>query len=286
MKIHEIIVEAIPISKYREVMKQVWSVDYKSRYKELFNGKMRIYIPLSKDSSASKFKKDKNAEMFELLTNELTDAGYENIDFNNNTVAKGRNVIRMGKAISHLIDLLVDQVNDNIPGANHRLQKVDLAYTQWQEYNKKENREMQAKAKQHDQLMVVISRHPYDIAGMSTGRDWKSCMNLYTGAEKEYVPQDIYSGTIIAYVTSIDDKNLNSPLGRILIKPFFDYEHNILLRMENRPYPYEATTIPKWVDVVKNWVNEANKNAKPGKYILPGELYQDDIDSTVYHGMK
>lgn len=277
------ILEAIPISAYRDVMKQAGEVDYKSRYNELFNGQMRMYIPLSMDSSANKFKKDKNADLHELLTNELTDAGYENIDFTNNTVCKGRNVLRMGKAISHLIDILVDQVNDGVYGANNRLNKVDAAYTQWQENHKKENREMRAKANQHDQLMVVISRHPYDIASMSTGRDWKSCMNLFTGHEKEYVPQDIIHGTIIAYVTSIDDKNLNCPLGRILIKPFFGPRASILLKMESRPYPYEAKVIPEWIDTVKEWVDKANATAKPGKYRLPNDLYQDDIDLTVDH---
>jgi hypothetical protein len=285
MKIHEIIFEAIPISAYRDVMKQTGKVDYKSRYNDLFNGKMRIYIPLSKYSSASKFKKGKNAEMHEILENELRDAGYEDIDFEKRTVAKGRHIIRIGKAISNLIDSLVDQVNDGVYGANARLNKVDQAYTQWQEDEKQENREMRTKANQYDQLMVVISRHPYDIASMSTGRAWKSCMNLYTGVAKEYVPEDIIHGTLIAYVTSIDDKNLNCPLGRILIKPLVDKKLNVFLRLENRPYPYEAKVIPEWVNVVKNWVNEANKNAKPGKYILPGDLYQDDIDSTVYHGM-
>jgi hypothetical protein len=286
MKKFTLISEAIPISAYRDVMKQAGDVDYKSRYNELFNGQMRIYIPLSMQSSASKFIHDAHAHDYEILTNELTDAGYENIDFGNNTVCKGRNVIRMGKAIEHVIDLLVDQVNDNVWGANYRLRNVDDAYSQWQEDNKKESKLMLSKSKKHDQLMVVISRHPYDVASMSTGRDWKSCMNLFTGHEKEYVPQDIIHGTIIAYVTSIDDMNLTCPLGRILIKPFFGPRSNVLLKMENRPYPYEAKVIPEWIDTVKEWVEKANANSTPGKYKLPNDLYPDDIDLTVTHDPK
>lgn len=31
------------------------------------------------------------------------------------------------------------------------------------------------------EYVIVLSRHPYDIAGMNTGRGWKSCMNLIYG---------------------------------------------------------------------------------------------------------
>lgn len=71
-----------------------------------------------------------------------------------------------------------------------------------------------------DNLMMVISDHAYDIAGMSTGRDWTSCMNITDGVNKEYVSCDIELGTIIAYLCESGDTNIRNPYARILIKPY------------------------------------------------------------------
>ena len=71
-----------------------------------------------------------------------------------------------------------------------------------------------------DNLVMVISDHAYDIAGMSTGRDWTSCMNIENGANKEYVEADIELGTVIAYLCEASDTNIRNPYARILIKPY------------------------------------------------------------------
>jgi len=85
-------------------------------------------------------------------------------------------------------------------------------------------------AKNKNSFKVVISRHPYDIAGMSTDRSWRSCMDLgfdpieyYTdnefpedgGSNSEYVSEDIKAGTIVAYLISSDDVHAN---GRVAIR--------------------------------------------------------------------
>ena len=79
-------------------------------------------------------------------------------------------------------------------------------------------------------LTVVLSRHPYDIIGMTYGRQWsnKSCMNISTGIFRQMVPREIKAGSIIAYlVIDKEAKNLkakdalDNPLARVIIKPFF-----------------------------------------------------------------
>ena len=71
------------------------------------------------------------------------------------------------------------------------------------------------------QKLVVISRAPYDLGGMSNDRGWTSCMA--TGkVNARFVSCDIKEGTLIAYLISSDDLNIKSPQARMLIKPFIN----------------------------------------------------------------
>jgi len=71
-----------------------------------------------------------------------------------------------------------------------------------------------------DDKLIVVSRHPYDLAGMSTDRSWRSCMHITDGSNKDYVTKDIIGGSLVAYLINKTDLNINNPLGRVLIKPY------------------------------------------------------------------
>ena len=75
-----------------------------------------------------------------------------------------------------------------------------------------------------DNGYIVISKHPYDIVGMSTGRGWSSCMGLDTENGKTFMPMDIDLGTIVAYLVNPDDLNIKNPIARIAIKPYENME--------------------------------------------------------------
>jgi len=121
-------------------------------------------------------------------------------------------------------------------------------------------------------LMIVISRAPYDLGGMSTDRGWTSCMNLEGGEYKKYLNQDIKQGTLIAYLTSSDDKNLNRPKGRILIKPFINAKDpkDIVYIPEKRVYG----TIPK---SFKDFIENLFEGLYPetGHFTIAKNLYVD-----------
>lgn len=114
-------------------------------------------------------------------------AGYKIEDYRAGLASTkdGKRVMKIGKILSALKDekLLAEFVNDkNRQGRGY--------YT------------------------VVISAHPYDVIGMSTGRDWDmvSCMRLgdgadysrtndgTTGSRAEYIKNDVAEGTLVAYV--------------------------------------------------------------------------------------
>lgn len=123
---------------------------------------------------------------------------------------------------------------------------------------------------------VVISKHPYDVAGMSTDRDWDSCMNINHGINRNYVEKDIELGTLIGYEISSDDTNINNPMGRVLIKPYSSKDGKILYKLCKREYG-------KVSESFINKINEIfyNLDFEEDEYHLSNELYSDLDNVTI-----
>lgn len=145
---------------------------------------------------------------------------------------------------------------------------------------------------QCEEYKVVISRHPYDIAGMSTDRNWWSCMHLGTqginyktkdeGSNARFIQGDIKEGSVIAYLICSNDKHKNGkyaikkPFARILMKP-----HVSLDDEGNRSYAYTigmtyGAAIPEFHRFVKKWIaQELNKDTEGKEFHRPKALYRD-----------
>jgi hypothetical protein len=129
-------------------------------------------------------------------------------------------------------------------------------------------------------LKVIISRHPHDVAGMSTDQGWTSCMTMKNpetgeggGCNQHYLQQDVKHGTHVAYLVHDDDNELKRPIARIALKPFTsdDGKHTVL-RPESRAY---GTGDSSFARTVNNWV-EKNFPAKPKiLYRKNQNLYHD-----------
>ena len=98
---------------------------------------------------------------------------------------------------------------------------------------------------QNIQFEFCITHNPYDIAGMSTDRNWTSCMNLDDGDYKDTPLYQVQYGGMVAYLISSEDKNIEKPFARIAIKRFIpeDYEYDedeasskFIFLAENRIY--------------------------------------------------
>ena len=98
--------------------------------------------------------------------------------------------------------------------------------------------------------------------------------NEQGGCNMHYVYRDVVEGTLIAYLIKENDKNIEHPLGRVLIKPL-KRDDNIFLAVEGKAY---GTIIPEFLTTVQEWVDKYNENAPKGLYKLPENLYQDDIE--------
>lgn len=121
---------------------------------------------------------------------------------------------------------------------------------------------------------VIITKNKYDVAGMSTDRGWKSCMNLVDGQNKHYVRHDIQHGTLTAYLCTTADNNISHPIGRINLKKFMHVSSNhAVYRPENSQY---GTVPSKMHDVVNEWAEKNYPIKDAGIYAKASSLYNDD----------
>lgn len=236
--------EALKPSEYRPFVKG-WD---KSRWASLFGGKYRLYLPLVQSSS----KVTPNAQVVDFLDKN----GFVVKDYTNNLAidTKGREK-RIGSIVAK--DPLVKKMYDNDPARQGSTVKANQ--------------------------IVVISRHPYDIASMSTDRGWTSCMNLHDGVNSHYIPIEIKAGTIIAYLVDKKDTNINNASARVLIKPFISVnadeyarktsDKDIVLGINKRVY---GDASPEFLKTVNSWVTGVNKSrGMNGVFTLHPDVYWD-----------
>lgn len=143
-------------------------------------------------------------------------------------------------------------------------------------------------------LWIVISNHAYDIAGMSTNRDWTSCMNIINGDNKWHVEQDIKRGTLIAYIIDKKDTNIEHPYGRVLIKPY-KLQRPGHIGMDAAPIVYspEVTVYSPYLGLkpIREWLKDICQELQEGDGILRSlkTLYNDtyhDKGDKEWHGKR
>jgi len=114
-------------------------------------------------------------------------------------------------------------------------------------------------------LMVVISRHPYDIAGASTGRSWKSCVSLVDGSKRHFIKSDVDEGAMIAYLVTKNDPNITNPVSRIRIQKFYNSENpsSYVFSAIESVYGLE---LPGFLKFVKRWCEQVSTENPNGLY--------------------
>jgi hypothetical protein len=157
-----------------------------------------------------------------------------------------------------------------------RLGKTDLV--------NKVNRDPRRELSQQQPRILVFSKHPYDIAGASTGRGWTSCMNLYKGSQKKYLSADIEEGSIICYLTKKDDININKATARVFIKPFINVknEEDVYYSAEESVY---GTAPESFLVFVKEILTEVQPE-KAGNFELVSTLYCDSSEKITKFGKR
>ena len=198
MRFKDILLEALPLSVAKKYTK-LWKPEYaKALFQKYTNDPKayRIYFPLEENTS------EKLAVPKE-IKDYLNDKGYEILDYKEG---------------------IAERTVKTQQGEKKQKVKIGAILKEEPTLLKSFNERLGGNKTKESNLLVCISRHPYDIAGMSTNRGWTSCMNLETGCNKKYVEQDVKQGSLIAYLINSDDKNINHPIGRILIMIMENYQ--------------------------------------------------------------
>lgn len=154
--------EALAPSVFRRYVKSF----NKERYADIFKkyqgdrNHYRIYLPLMGDSSF-----EINSEVYVEVSDFLESKGFTIVDYYEGTckAPDSKNLSKIGKILNRFIksDESIKVLLDGF------------------------NSDPVRKSGKPEELMVVISRHPYDIAGADTDRKWSNCMTLATGVGSE-----------------------------------------------------------------------------------------------------
>lgn len=248
----EELLAALKPSQFRPFKDAILKKEFKQYLNHIFKDKDRIYIPFEQSNEVRAPRK---------IEDYLSDKGLEIVDYKAG-IAKNKDgkLAKIGRALSKDKEgkKLLDLFNISRSGVN----KKDL-------------------------LMIVISRHPYDIAGMSTGRGrdepgdsetgwgWSSCMNLRSGSNRHYVTKDVENGTLIAYIIDSEDKNINKPISRLLLKQYINIKdkNDTILYPDKNIY---GENIKGFREKVIDWIKTLQEFK--GTYFLDKNLYPDGYE--------
>lgn len=236
--------EKIELSKYREIYQQIGE-EYKERYEDWFDGKWRITLPLSGAVSDP---------VYQEINSQLSKLDYEIASWKDGLAKskKSNRTQRIGRLLSNI-------------GNQELLKKFNERHKGKVAYEGDE-----------ENLVVVISRHPYDIAGMSYDRSWDSCKHLETGSNKHFIPTEIDAGCLVAYATTTDDTNLQNPISRLLIIPLFNEEDetDTVLYVGDKFYGKSLSTFKQ---VVEEWLESKQGEVDITQYCFDtAKVYDDD----------
>jgi hypothetical protein len=247
--------EAISLADARKATKIFLDSGGKERYNEIFKGRDRLYYYMD-----DKFN---NSYIYNPLENQikgvLETAGYTIVDYNKGIATKQgdeKNVFKIQKILNKI-------------GESDLKNKMDADPIRFSSTKKDK--------------MVVISRHGIDIAGQSTGRDWTSCKSI-TGGNGKYVWTEIEQGSLVAYLITPEDINIEKPIARILIGVYVrdDDKEDFILYPDASVYGnYPAGG--DFTNFVKKWCIDTNKKLSPtnidGEYKISDKCYVDSVRS-------
>lgn len=138
-----------------------------------------------------------------------------------------------------------------------------------------------SRAAKEDNLYAVISKNPHDLASMSTGRGWTSCMNLKSGSNKETVWCELKNGGFVAYMIRGSDREINNPLARILIRRF-DRRNKKTGVVQSVAIPEDViygVDNPEFMATVNNWLRKKQGNVI-GRFYRRGGEYSDTFTTS------
>ncbi len=255
---------AIPLSLYRRSMRGI-ALDNPHLYDEIFSKygagpdrkiKQRVYLPVgSSPAQLMDTTQKPNAKVLEYLAeNKYV---LDNYLLGTVIMPDGKRTTKIGKILSDQPEL--KKLFDNDPARRS------------------------ARNLREGEMLTVISRHPYDILGISFDRGWTSCTNLKGGEEAQSLRSSIRYGLLAAYLVKATDKNINTPLARILVRPYFNKQGEVVLVPDDEEYGGAPGSFRKVVEKFCYW---ASADSPRGKYSAPRGMYLDQAEYDFFHLLR
>lgn len=283
-------VNAFDKERYYDIFKEIGDdFDHDKNY-------YRVYIPLDKKESIG-YISDTNKEIDEFL--KLN--GAEIIDYIKGSAKfnDSKNETSIGKILNRL--------------KNEELSKKFIS----------DEKRKAVASSNTDDLLIVISRHPYDIAGSDTDRDWTNCMTIGTdksnrltkmldelskleensvdskkikelkekindykedGENIKYLIQEVKQGSIVSYLIKKSDKNINRPLAILNIKPYHSKNEETLLLSSKSMYGIKRPEFKSTVDSILE--KYFNRDKSSTVFTLNDKVYNDqEIEAIINFNM-
>jgi hypothetical protein len=214
------------------------------RLNKLLDNKERVYIPYNSDTISET---QLNVKIY------LEETGYKILDYKLNQavqVENNKRVIRISKLLAKNPELLKDFTLDDT----------------------------RANTRAGSDFSIVLTSNYEDVAGMSFDRCWtNSCLDIQSGQNKKYVKNEVQQGTVVAYLIKSDDLNVEEPLGRVNIKPYYNFkeENEIIYVLDHRVYgnvPDEKL----FKSIISSYLKEKQEIKIGGFFRKEGGLYSDE----------
>lgn len=278
LDIQKVYTEAMDLSMVRKYkMSSKDSNAYKlPQISDVFNGKHRLVYNLDLDYGKSFAKSTRSADSsYNKVVGFLDKLGYEQPgvkDYIEGIVYKAgdKNVYKIGRILARHEEeqpQVMTPKNTLVPQYSAEFKNDPIRHIKGQDY------------------VIVISRHPYDLYGMSTDRMWTSCMDMNKkneGNKSHMIAKEVEKGTLIAYLTPKSELNesgkvsLIKPVSRVLLKPMYNDEGELAYGFST----VYGGVVDSFNDFVHEWVdknfNSKVKNTKG--FSLAHGVYEDPYE--------
>ena len=274
------------IEEYEPYRTKIDSISYGRKFPfdrmfEKANYKDRVFIPFEDGSVAGEEK-----EFIRRLGEELGENGYEIVDIKKGYARqKGKpNNIRIGKLLDTLRYKAIKGKQDLLKSGKISQLKYNSESSFVERYFRelKEDFENMA-SRMGGEFEIVVSKNPHDLASMSTGRGWESCMDLAGGAHSKDVYCEVLNGGFVAYLIRNDDREIRRPIARVHIRRFDNKKGQSLAIPEETVYGKE---VPGFLEKVRSWLDSMQGKVPAGPYRRRGGAYSDTYGKDRNHFVR
>jgi len=187
----------------------------------------------------------------------------------------GRRKFRIGKLLGRWYKNEIKRIDEETTGSEGEMEKTETKQ-KYNYYKEILDGSKFRSMKDTSNLTVVISQDPHDMAKMSTGRRWTSCMDLQKDRSQD-VFCEVEEGGLIAYLIDSSDKDVENPHARILIRRFSNKKGDSVAIPEDAVY---GNNLNGFEEVVSDWINSKQNNIVPGDYDRKGMGYSESLSRT------